>query len=361
MIPINKYEDKIKSVCKIKIDNIYGSGFLLKIPRSMDIFYCLMTNEHVITSNMINSNKIIEIKYNNQKEKRFIYLSERERFIRTYRYMSIDATVIQILKKDNISVDSFLSVNINDYIDYQNKINKFINKEIYILQYPLGNDLMLSKGKIVEIDLYKNQFTHKSSTEEGSSGSPVFDDNLVIGIHKQKSIDEKNNYGNFIFPIIISIYKNMKYMENKYDDGNYLGEYYNHKREGYGIFIYNNGEYYRGQWLNDKRDGKGILYYENKKIKYQGEFLNDEFNGNGLFYFDNGSYYKGEWKNGFKNGEGIFYAQNGKIKYDGHYCKNEYQGNGILYFDNGTYYFGNLYKSKPNGKGVLYYEKGKEC
>ena len=41
-----------------------------------------------------------------------------------------------------------------------------------------------SEGEIINIDKY--EFTHKASTESGSSGSPIFLDKTtkVIGIHK---------------------------------------------------------------------------------------------------------------------------------------------------------------------------------
>ncbi len=46
-----------KSICKIKIINnigiIFGTGILLKKYIAQELFYCLMTNEHVITKDII--------------------------------------------------------------------------------------------------------------------------------------------------------------------------------------------------------------------------------------------------------------------------------------------------------------------
>ena len=64
-----------------------------------------------------------------------------------------------------------------------NNFNEFFNKDIIIIQYPLGQ-LSYSNGIIKKIDKY--EFTQLSSTLNGSSGSTVFlKDNIkVIGIHK---------------------------------------------------------------------------------------------------------------------------------------------------------------------------------
>ena len=52
-----------KSVCKIKITNRIGSGFLIKLYRENNPFYCLMTNEHVIKKESIELSEKIEIYY----------------------------------------------------------------------------------------------------------------------------------------------------------------------------------------------------------------------------------------------------------------------------------------------------------
>ena len=301
MYPIDKSSNKpVKSICKIEIEKNnkkeFGTGFLLKIPRkNKDIFYCLMTNEHVIDQSMIDGSELITIFFDNQKQNRKIKLDKKSRFIQSYRYMEIDATVVEIIKDDKISKDSFLSFNFELNFEYKNNPEKLIGKKIYILQFPYGEDLKYSEGDINEINIYINQLSHSSSTEYGSSGSPIFlcHNNELIGIHKQKSRNGKKNFGNFIFPVVLSIRNNYQYNEKKYKDGIYEGDYNNDVREGYGHFFYNNGDVYFGQWLNNKRHYKGILYYykyktKNKtkyKIKYIGDFINDEYDGIGQFFF----------------------------------------------------------------------------
>ena len=67
ILPIDKkfdirLVDVYKSICKItykieKNELKKGSGFLIKLPKDGEEIYCLMTNHHVITKEMIDSKK----------------------------------------------------------------------------------------------------------------------------------------------------------------------------------------------------------------------------------------------------------------------------------------------------------------
>ena len=358
---INKIDNSIynlykvcKSVCKIRISNRTGSGFLIKLFRENNPFYCLITNEHVIKKDEIDSNKKIEIYFDNQSEIREIELNKDKRFIRDYLYMNIDAIVIEIIKEDNINENYFLLPN----LEYINGYNIFINKGIYIPQYPNGEDLSFSKGIINSINNY--EFSHLASTQQGSSGSPIFILNTtkVIGINKQSKKDKSENYGNFIGPIIESLKKNLKYDKKQYDKDIYYGEFKNGKREGYGKYIWENGEYYIGQWLNDKKHGKGILYNTNRNIKYDGDFVNDKFEGYGKYIYENGNYYIGKWLNNKMHGKGIEYYKNGNIKYEGDFVNGKYEGDGKYIYEKDYYYIGQFLDDKRHGKGILFYKNG---
>ena len=83
---------------------------------------------------------------------------------------------------------------------------------------------------------------------------------------------------------------------NKMHFTNYFeGEFQNDKREGYGIFIMNNGDRYEGEFQNDNYNGKGVYYWGNGD-KYEGKFKNNKKEGKGIFTFSNGSVLKGLWK-----------------------------------------------------------------
>ena len=90
---------------------------------------------------------------------------------------------------------------IKDYFEIEpiilNDKNSLNNSDIFILQYPLGNELSFSYGKILSLE--EKRIYHSGSTEEGSSGSPIIrrsKNNYIIGLHYGGIIKEKNKEKN---------------------------------------------------------------------------------------------------------------------------------------------------------------------
>ena len=391
--PFEELDSKImnvsKSVCKLKLETlsetIIGTGFLLKFYIDQEIFYCLMSNEHIIRKDLINNNNIC-ILYDNENKLLNIKLDISKRYIKSFKDYDLDITTIEILDEDNIPKDYFLRNNL------QTDNNRIINSEIYIPQYAQGKELVYARGKIIKID--NNEFTHLANTEYGSSGSPIFLKNSksVIGIHKQGNVDKTENYGDFIYPAINIIKEdikkkrsNGKYINGKYiyEDGKYYigefkndipngkgikyypndnilydGNFVNGKFEGSGKYYYNDGKYFIGQYKNGLINGKGIKYYKNGKILYEGDFINDKYEGNGKYVWENGVCYIGQFKNGLRNGKGIEYYSNGNIKYEGDWINDKYEGSGKYIWENGKYYIGQHKNGFKHGKGILYYPNG---
>ena len=395
-----------KSICKIVTPNTISSGFLIKFFSIEEDFFFLMTNEHIITKELIEQKKIISLYYDNESKMKDIKLNPEERLIKEFTEIDIDATVVQILSKDNIEKDYFLL----PLIDYINNYDKLLHKEITIIQYPLGKHLSYANGKIEKIDKY--EFTHKTSTKSGSSGSPVFlEDNIkVIVIHKCKSKNIPENYGDFIGPIFNYFKNGFNYkiiLENGdyyigeikhklkngkgklyYSNGNikYDGEFVDDKFEGYGKYIEENGRYYIGKWKNNKMHGKGKYLiskgYIFSNTLFEGEYLNGiRWNGKGKEYYDNdndkikfeGEYldgkrngkmydleYKKIWDLDAINGKAKIYFDNGKLGIEVDYPNGEISGKGKEYYNDGTLYFkGEYLNGKRNGKGKAYYHNGK--
>jgi len=281
IIQINNFiYDVCKSICKIIIESKVATGFLLKLYKRDEPFYCLMTNEHVITHDMVDNEEELEIFYDNQRRRNKIILNKEERFIRDYTFLNIDAIVIEILNKDNINDYFFLLPN----LDYINDFDSLLHKKISVTQFPEGGSLSHSEGELKSITQY--EFSHLASTKNGSSGSPIFLDNVpyVIGIHKQGKIDGTENYGDFIGPVVESIKNDLEFTIKKYDNGNYEGEIKNDMKEGYGKYTTDDGTYYIGQFSHDLRHGKGADYYQNNSIMHEGDFTNNNLDGNGKFY-----------------------------------------------------------------------------
>ena len=170
LIEIDALFEVCASICRISTSTGLGTGFFIKLEKKYISFFGLLTCEHVVKEKMVESKETIEVHYENQKLKLKINLNKDERFIRNYKYINIDATLIEILPKDNIPEKYFLLPN----LDYINGYEQFEGKEIHIPQFPGQKSLSFSIGKIKSINPYSYDFSHLASTLPGSSGSPIF-------------------------------------------------------------------------------------------------------------------------------------------------------------------------------------------
>lgn len=272
-----------KGTVKIELDNDKGvaSGFFLKLERNNKEFYCLMTNAHVITKEMITNQEKIKIKYDNETKEINLELNEKERIIFCFMAFGIDITIIEIIPKDGIKDKTYF---LNPNTD--NNYEEFIGKNIQIIQFPDGKKLSKSEQKITErFTKIDYMFYHNASTIEGSSGSPIIlkDDDKVLGIHKGGIRGKKKNVGIFIGKILDKI-----------------------------------KEY--------KRNGEGKDYYEDGKIKYEGNFVDDEYDDEkGKFYDESGNKYEGKFTKGKKNGDFSIYDKEGELIH-----KNKYEDDKLI-------------------------------
>ena len=183
----------------------------MKLNINNHLLKCLISVEHVFLNKKLGEiEDKIKIEYDDESLE--IKLDEKERFFKGFNkgfnnenYKNpekMDIALIEIKNNDNIKDKYFLT-------EYTNKEESLENKNIHIVQYPGGRELSESKGNIREIKT-EYLFSHTSSTEDGSSGSPIFLENTdkIIGIHKAGNKNEKINYGFFIFPIIPCLEKN---------------------------------------------------------------------------------------------------------------------------------------------------------
>ena len=69
-------------------------------------------------------------------------------------------------------------------------------------------------------------------------------------------------------------------------------------QNGFGTYIWANGDKYDGEWKNDKRNGYGTFTWANG-YKYVGEWKNDKINGFGTYIWADGTKECGEYQNGF--------------------------------------------------------------
>ena len=74
--------DATKSVCRIMANEGDGTGFLLKTFKGSKEFFCLISNEHVITKDMIEAKQKITISYDKKNKTKEITLDKDKRFIK---------------------------------------------------------------------------------------------------------------------------------------------------------------------------------------------------------------------------------------------------------------------------------------
>jgi hypothetical protein len=182
--------------------------------------------------------------------------------------------------------------------------------------------------------------------------------------------------------------------EKIFDDGYYHGFWEQGKRNGYGVFDWNESGKYIGFWVDDAMTGYGVYLGKNKDMvgEYQDGFIHGlgyivegakweqgrydssilvdpySFNNNGVtvgcvagdcqnkygrYNWSNGDTYTGFFKEG-KMYLGAFKFENGD-RYTGQFNdQNEYHGQGRFFFNNGNYYGGEWKNGKYNGRG--YYQ-----
>ena len=218
-----------KCMCKIesrtkKNEIKLGSGFFCKL-NNFPIKYALFTNNHVLEEynieinktikfdclqkNNIEINKTIKGNYLDYQEPKYISIKKEIKITekrRVYTNVKLDYTCIELFESDGIK----------DYFEIDPDLFKYDNKEIlknndiFILQYPKGNDISFSCGQITLIE--DNLIKHNASTEGGSSGSPIIRrsyNNYVIGLHFGGK-KEENKYSYNVATNFVYILENIK-------------------------------------------------------------------------------------------------------------------------------------------------------
>jgi hypothetical protein len=93
-----------------------------------------------------------------------------------------------------------------------------------------------------------------------------------------------------------------------FKNGWYKGEINQGHLEGYGIFVFENGEEYEGEWVNNRMSGRGKYFYRDGSY-YEGEYLAGKKHGIGLYVPTKGeaSMLRYEYGKIVQSGEAIVY------------------------------------------------------
>ena len=213
-----------KTICKIRIEKMQGTGFLCKIPFPdlNNMLRVLITNNHIINRDLLfQKDAQISIDIREETDYKVLNLNNRIK----YTNEEFDITIIEI--KDEDKINSFLELDdvlIEDIIMNHNKNKYLIDKTIYTMHYSEGT-LSVSFGVLDKIAEDKNyRFLHKCCTRGGSTGSPILNinSNKVIGLHCEGN--KMYNIGKFLnYPIKEFIKLNfdneylLKEFNNKYN------------------------------------------------------------------------------------------------------------------------------------------------
>jgi len=186
----------INCICKIKLKGVNGTGFFCAIHlENINQIYCLITNNHVLNEDYYRNNTEINLLLNDE-EKVVVLNLEKKR--KTFFHEKYDIALIEVKKDDGIN--NFLELDENIFKEKESAI--YEDKSIYLLQYPGGEAAAVSYGLIKAFDNFN--IMHSCSTEKGSSGSPILNlqNNKVIGVHKEASINFNFNIATFLkFPL----------------------------------------------------------------------------------------------------------------------------------------------------------------
>ena len=251
-----------------------------------------------------------------------------------------------------------LSININDYKKLSDSIISTDENGISKLHL-LKNNLLLFEGKYI----------NGKREGKGKSYQLILSEQTIEGkykiFHKFEGHKEEYNFGNFMFKdeqnegfIII---KDNKYIyERKLD---YIGEYLNGKRHGYGKEYDEDGVlWFEGLYEFNKRK-KGKEYFDEENVLFEGVYSFWKLSKRNVKeYDDKGNYlgkyfiYEINW-----NGEGKEYDEKGNLIFEGEFRNGKiYNGKRIEYYDNGNKKYEEEFKNgEKNGKGKEYDKNGK--
>ena len=209
------------SMCKIYVEKLketigQGSGFFCEI-ENFPIKYALFTNNHVLDEKNIETGKTIHfecvesdkslLSYSHKIIKKTIKITDERK---VFTNKELDYTCIELFKSDNIL----------EYFKIDPKLfkydkNNLKDNDIFILQFPYGNDLSFSYGKISSIK--DNKIEYNASTDNGSSGSPIIrrsKGNYIIGLHYGGIKNKEDEFKYNLATLFDSILDNIKEQNN---------------------------------------------------------------------------------------------------------------------------------------------------
>ena len=259
------FEQMTKGICKIKNNEIIGTGFLCRIPFINNTkINVLITSYQIIDDYYLKENNKINIFINNN-EPRVINLTPERKI---YSEKNFNITIIEIKNSDNINnfLQSDENIFRNDLTDY------YQFQSIYILQYLFSGSASVSYGILNQLNGYN--IKHTCFADSGSNGAPILNlsNNRVIGI----SLDTKGN-NNFNSGVILKYA--IERFKNKYTNINQ--QFMNNNYQIPNMIINNTNFYPNNNLIHNFNMNNNISPWMNMYITpNQNVGLNNLTNGN---------------------------------------------------------------------------------
>ncbi len=174
------------AVCKVETeDGDSGTGFILNGG-------FLMTNNHVISNKKVADGSRILFNYMTDKENNvlnhIIYQLDSSIFISSPEY-ELDYTIVKIRENGNTPLSEW------GFVELESFFNPKIGEKVTIIQHPRGNYKKMALPDDI-ISSWNDYLFYKTDTQEGSSGSPVFNKKWkVVALHHAGKNEQSANGG----------------------------------------------------------------------------------------------------------------------------------------------------------------------
>ena len=202
--------------CKIKSNEIYGTGFFCRL-RFMDNSFMkvLTTSYRLIDDNYLKENNEINLLLNDNNTK-VINLEVKRKI-----YSNKDYDLVFIELKNIDKINNYFELDENLFSQEELK-EYYENKAIYIIQYLNMEKVSVSYGILTEFT--EKEIKHTCSIKPGSFCSPILSsiNNAIIGFSKEIENNRINNNFNkgFLLKLPIIEFKNQLDNNKKEKTGN---------------------------------------------------------------------------------------------------------------------------------------------